>query len=245
MTRPIYACLLIALFVLAGGTARADEPSPVLVLERARAVWTIEAFHAVVRWEITTAEEVQIVEMEVWMAGADRALIRILSPEEERGTGYLLLGENLWYYSPLIGEAIRLPSIARHEGLMGSGMALDDLFRGVLADRYRIEFAPDQPETGYALHLVPLPGEPLVYGRLAVTMRADYVVVSIEYYGQREELIRTARFSRFTAIGDRVIPFAMTIEEADGDRTTQTIESLTVDPEIDPAFFTIEHLEGG
>ncbi|MCD5416255.1 outer membrane lipoprotein-sorting protein [Candidatus Bipolaricaulota bacterium] len=244
MKRSIFAGLLIALFILSGWSVAADEVSPLTIMERARAIWTVESFHAVVGWEITTAEEVQTVSMEVWMVGVDTALMRILAPEEEAGTGYLLLGDELWYYSPLIGEAIPLPAILLHEGLLGSGMALDDLFRGALADRYRIEFAPDQPDTGYVLHLYPLPGEPLVYGRLVVTLRADYAVQRIEYYDQREGLIRTALFSEITAIGDLLIPFVVTIEDADGDRTVQTIKSLVPDLEIDPAIFTIEHLEG-
>jgi len=243
--RSIFACLLSVFFILSGGSAQADTVRPHEVLERARAVWTIEAFHARIRWEITTEEKVTAYLMEIWMVGHDTGLIRILEPEEEAGTGYLLLGEELWYYSPLIGQAIPLPTIALHEGLLGSGMALDDLFRGALADRYRIEFAAEQPETGYVLYLYPLPGEPLVYGRLAVTLRADYALLGIEYYDQRGGLIRTARFSEFTEVGGRLVPFVTTIEETGGDRTVQTIESLVLDPAIDPAIFTIGHLEGG
>lgn len=273
-SRSIFAALLIAFFILSGGiipkwSAQADEVEPhevephevrphevrphevgphevlpLAVMERARAIWTIEAFHALIRWEITTEEKVTTYLMEIWMVGDDMGLIRILAPVEDAGTGYLLLGDELWYYSPLIGEAIPLPAIVLHEGLLGSGMALDDLFRGALADRYRIEFAPDQPDAGYVLHLHPFPGEPLVYGRLEVTLRADYALLMIVYYDQREGLIRTARFSELTEIDGRLVPFVVTIEEPDGDRTIQTIESLVLDPEIDPAIFTIEHLEG-
>jgi len=80
-----------------------------------------ESFHAVLRLDLTLSGQTESHVLEVWTLGEDYALIRILPPNPDAGTGYLKVKDDLWYYSPDVGMAIELPAIALGDALLGQG----------------------------------------------------------------------------------------------------------------------------
>lgn len=214
------------------------------VLEAARVMWRGDTFHASVALEVTRGGETTVYRLELWAEGEARALVRVLAPENDAGSGYLLLGDDLWYYAPALGRPIPLPAIALQEGLFGSGLDLDDVLRGTGAEDYDVALSPDQPEDGYRLVLVPHSGAATVYGRLELALRSDLALREIWYFDQRGRVVKTARVSDFLELPGRVLPRTITIEEASGDRTAVVYERLVVDVPLDPALFTVETLVG-
>lgn len=232
----------VVALVLAGawGIARdADE-----LLEAARAAWRGETFQATVTLDVTRGGETTVYRLELWAQGETHALVRILAPEEDAGSGYLLVDDELWYYAPVLGRPLSLPPIALGEGLLGSGLDLEDVLRGTTADSYEVAFAPAQPVEGYGLVLTPVPGAAIVYGRLELVLRIDLALQEIVYYDQRGRVVKRARVPEFLELPDRVVPRTIVVEEASGDRTVQTFERLVIDEPLDPALFTLESLVG-
>ncbi len=217
-------------------------PSAREVLEAARVMWRGATFQASVALEVTRGGETTVYHLELWAEGEARALVRVLAPEDDAGSGYLLVGDELWYYAPALGRPIPLPAIALQEGLFGSGLDLDDVLRGTGAEDYDVTFSPDQPEDGYRLVLVPHPGAATVYGRLELSLRSDLALREVLYFDQRGRVVKTTRVSDFLEFPGRVLPQTITIEEASGDRTVVTYERLMVDVPLDPALFTVETL---
>lgn len=211
------------------------------VFERSRAAWQGESFHGVVGLEIVLGGQTKSHVLEVWTLGEDYALIRVLEPEEDVGSGYLQVEDQLWYYSPLVGTSIKLPAIAIADALFGSGPSLEDLSHGTLSDDY--DATVEATESGYFLVLVPHPDAPVVYGKLEIHVTAEFVMGKIVYYDQRGEVLRTATFSSVVEIGERRFPTEVVIKDASGDRTIQRIENPEFDIEIDPGFFSLETLE--
>ncbi len=231
-----------AVWALAPG-AVADELSALEIVEKVRDMWRGETFHAVVSIEVTRQERTEVQRVEVWAEGEDRALVRVLEPEEDAGSGYLLVGEKLWYYAHEVEEVVSLPGFALFEGFLGSGLDLDELLRGTVAEHYEVSFAEEQPAEGYKVVLTPLPAAPVVYGKLVLTVGESFVVSAVDYYDQRGKVVKEARVPEVFELPDRMVPRVWVVEDEVGERTVVTYEELAVDEPLPEDIFTLERLK--
>jgi len=241
--------LAICLTGLAMAALAQDEGlDAIAIYENIRAGWQGDSFHAVIELGIMLGGATKHHAIEVWTYAEEYALLRILEPEIDAGSGYLQIGDDLWYYSPAVGTSIPLPSIGLTDALFGAGPSLGDLSQGTLSDDYDVTAETTTDEagtvTGYVLTMVPRPETPVVYGKLVVTATADYVIREVVYYDQRDAVIRTATFGGTVVLGETVFPTEITIVDASGDRTEERILDPQFDLDIDETFFTIERLEG-
>ncbi len=243
----LMALMLLGAATLASTAVMGDERSALEVVEKARDMWRGETFHATVRIEVTRGERTETQLVEAWNEGDHRSLVRILEPEEEAGNGYLLLEEDgeekLWYYDHRAGEVISLPGLTLHEGFLGGGLDLDELMRGTVTDHYEVAFTDEQPEEGYNVELVPLPEAAVVYGKLVLSISEAFVITRIDYYDQRERVVKTAYTEDLLEVGERLIPRVWVVEEDTGDRTVATYKELTIDEPLPEDIFTLERLQ--
>jgi outer membrane lipoprotein-sorting protein len=265
-----FALTLLGVAVLLGGTMLSpasaqtptEPPTAAELLECARANWVEGTFHGLIRLELFRPDYSKTYRLEVWTEGADKALIRVLEPEEDAGSGYLRVGDDLWYYHPDVGQAISLPPSALSESFLGADASLEDLYRGTLSENYNVELLGSRPPSEdestsegdriYRLRLLPKPDAPVVYGKLELDVRgSDCAILVIDYYDQRETLIREAKFSEFVQVGaeerERVVPTVMTFDDflIEGSRTIETLESYELDIEIPEERFTLDCLVDG
>jgi len=257
----MFAMILLGLG-LALSAQSIQGPSAEELLECARRNWVEGTFHGTVSLELFRPEFSKAYRLEAWTSGADKALIRVLEPEDEAGSGYLRVGDELWYYHPDLGQAIQLPPSALSESFLGTDASLEDLYRGTLGEHYDAELLGSRPASEeesalegdliYRLRLVPKPEAPVVYGKLELEVRgSDCAVLIIDYYDQRGSLIRQARFSKFVTVGEgelrRVIPTVMVFDDflVEGSRTVETLEEYEFDIEIPEETFTLECLVEG
>lgn len=248
---------IIGLSALAG--LQPKEPTADEILACARRNWVEGTFHGVVRLDLFRPEFSKTYRLEIWAEGADKALVRVLEPQEDAGSGYLRVDDDLWYYHPDAGQAIPLPPSALSESFLGADASLEDLYRGTLSEHYDVELlgtrsasseeSPAEDDAIYRLRLIPKPEAPVVYGKLELDVRAsDCAVLVIDYYDQRGTLIRQARFSEFVTVGEgerqRVVPLVMAFDDflKEGSRTIETVESYEFDLEIPDEIFTLECL---
>jgi len=234
---------LLAILALAPFSAAAQGLTPFQVVDRVRAQWQGTSFHCIVSLDVTQAGETRSYKVEVWSQGDEYGLLRFLAPEADAGSGYLTIGDDVWYYAPAAGKAISLPGFAMGDSLFGSGPALEDLLHGTLSDKYGAEYVLDG--TDYVITLTPLPDSPVVYGSLVVRVRDDFALLSIVYNDQRGDVLRTATFSDYIMKDGRALPTLMTIEERNGDLTVERLDNPEFGVAIDPAVFTVGYLEAG
>jgi hypothetical protein len=247
MNKLCKTAVFLALLLLAPAVeslcAAAQGLTPFQVVDRVRDQWQGTSFHCVVSLDVTQAGETRSYKVEVWSQGDEYGLLRFLAPEADAGSGYLTIGDDVWYYAPAAGKAISLPGFAMGDSLFGSGPALEDLLHGTLSDKYGAEVVLDG--TDYVITLTPLPDSPVVYGSLIVRVRDDFALLSIVYNDQRGEVLRTATFSDYITKDGRALPTLMTIEERNGDLTVERLENPEFGIEIPAAVFTVENLEAG
>jgi len=244
--RRVVCSALVALLATAVLATANDAPAALSaedVLDRVRTAWQGESFHAIVRLEITFAGATKRHALEVWTLGDDYALLRVLEPIDDAGSGYLQIKQELWYYAPAAGAAIQLPSMLLGDALFGAGPSLADLALDTLSDDFDV--TADAVEGGTRLSLVPHPDAPVVYGKLELTVTDEYVITQLVTYDQRGGVVRTATFSDVVEQGGRRVPTRVVVDDASGDRTVQQIVDPEFDLDLDAAFFTIERLESG
>ncbi len=236
--------LMLVALVLAGTVPTvASGLSATDVLNKVRQVWEGESFYALISLDLTIQAQTASYRFEVWTQGADSALLRFHAPKEKAGDAYLQVGNDLWYYSPNLGGAIKLPSMALGEAILGAGPSLDDLFRKTLARDYQVTMS--EREGQYLLTLVPHANAPVVYGMLKVRVRTDFALEEVVYYDQRGAILRTANFSSYRTVNGRVIPTSMTVVDANGDLTVERLEKVEFGIKLPPDFFTVHNLENG
>lgn len=216
------------------------------ILDRVNAAWQGDSFHAILTLDIVLGGQTKSHKLEVWTLGEELALIRVLEPEIDLNSGYLQLGDDLWYYSPAVGS-IKLPSVAIGDALFGAGPSLEDLSHGTLSDDYDVSVEMIESDTdgfsGYFLTLVPHPDAPVVYGKLEIWVSTDFVIERLLYYDQRGNVVQRAHFTDIIEVGDRKFATTIIIEDSYGDKTIERIENPQFDLELNAPFFSLETFE--
>ena len=236
----VWTALLAVVLVGVCSIAQEDSLDAEAILDRVNSAWKGESFHGVIGLEISLSEQTKSYKLEVWTLGQEKALIRTLEPESDLNSGYLQLGDDLWYYSPSVGS-IKLPSAALGDTLFGAGPSLDDLSRGTLSDDYAATAEPT--EDGYFLTLIPHPDAPVVYGKLEIQVSDDYVIERLIYYDQRGDVLQTADFTDVIEVDGRKFPTTIVIKDAYGDKTIERIENPEFDVELDSSLFSLDVFE--
>jgi len=237
----VLTTLLAALLFGFSAIAQEDVLDAETILDRVNSAWQGDSFHGIIALDIVLSGQTKSHKLEVWTLGEELAFIRVLEPEIDLNSGYLQLGDELWYYSPAVGS-IKLPAVAIGDALFGSGPSLKDLSHGTLSDDY--DASADVTDAGFFLTLIPHLDAPVVYGKLEIWVTTDYVMERLIYYDQRGGVLQTASFLDVIEVANRKFPTTILIEDAYGDQTIQRIEGPQFDLELDAAFFSIETFEG-
>ena len=233
----VWTALLAVVLIGISAIGQEDALDAEAILSRVNSVWQGDSFHGVIGLDISLDGQTKSYKLEVWTLGQEQTLIRVLEPEIDLNSGYLQMGDDLWYYSPAVGS-IKLPSVALGDALFGAGPSLDDLSRGTLSDDY--DARAESTETGYFLTLIPHPDAPVVYGRLEIRVSADYVIEKLIYYDQRGDVLQMADFSDIIEVDERKFATTIVIEDAYGDKTIERIEEPQFDLELDASFFSLD-----
>jgi len=236
----ILTTLLAALLFGFSAIAQEDVLDAETILDRVNSAWQGDSFHGIIGLDIVLSGQTKSHKLEVWTLGEELALMRVLEPEIDAGSGYLQIGDDLWFYSPAVGS-IKLPAMAIGDTLFGAGPSLQDLSHGTLSDDY--DASVDVTDDGFFLTLVPHLDAPVVYGKLEIWVTADYVMERLIYYDQRGGVVQTANFTDVIDVGDRRFATTITIEDSFGDRTIERIEQPQFDLELDAAFFSLDTFE--
>jgi outer membrane lipoprotein-sorting protein len=212
------------------------------------------SFHGTMRISTFRTEFSREFLLEVW-SGADNesVMMRVLEPEDEAGSGYLLLTidevEELWFFAAAAGTSIPLPSSSLSEAFFGTDLSIEDLYQGTLDQSFDSELLGTRTEDGATIHrlrLIPKADADVVFGKLELDLRdEDCALQRLDYFDQRDTLIRESLFSDF--VEEEGIVFALRTRSNDlleaGSFTEQLLESYEVNIDIPANRFTLDCLE--
>ena len=160
---------------------------------------------------ITTPHWQRTLKMNVWMQRPEKSFIRILSPAKEKGIGSLRLNNEMWNYLPKVERTLKVPPSMMLQPWMGSDFSNDDLVKesSVVEDYKHKLVAIEQidNQSVYRIESIPKPEAAVVWGKLVYRVRAsDLMPLRLEYFDERDRLIKTLIFSDVKKINKRLLP---------------------------------------
>lgn len=201
---------------------------------------------------VVTPEYTRELRMDSWWVGNEKALIVIRSPKKEAGNKTLKIKNEMWSYLKNTETTIKIPPSMMLQSWNWSDFTNDDLVReSNLADDYTHRIIATEVqgnEKCWKIELTPKPDAPVVWGKLLYWVRQGNGLASrVEYYDERNKLMRTMEFSDFRVMGGRTIPtrWTMVNNAKEGHRTEFEILDVSFDIRISGRVFSFQELERG
>lgn len=236
-----------ALGLTLGGPAMAQDARS--ILKMAFDNWRADSSHAAVEMTIKRARGTRKMAMESWTEGDDKALVRFTAPARDAGNATLQLGNKTYVFNPKLNQVIKLPASAMSQSWMGSDFSYDDLSRSQkVLDDYNHRLIDTKSSGGkkvYVIESIPKKGKPIVWGKQVLSVRADGVLTSVEYYDQLGKRVRIMTADKISNLGGRPYPVVMTMRSDDkpGEFTRVTTTDANFGLSIPGYVFTQSNLQ--
>lgn len=219
------------------------------ILARIDDLWRSTSSTATLQMVVRTEHYTRTMIMESWTKGREKSLVRIVSPLKEKGTVSLKNDDTLYTYLPKTDRVIRLTTGMMMGSWMGSHFTNDDLVKeSRLAEDYDPEITFSGVRDGQEIiefALLPKPEAPVVWGRIAIVVRAgDLLPLVSRYYDEEMALARTLIFQDIREMGGRLLPVVLRMVPADkpDEFTEMTYQAIDFDVELPDTLFSLMQL---
>lgn len=168
----------------------------------------------------------------------ERFLLLIQEPVTDKGQGYLLEGDNLWFYDP---SSRQFAHTSLKETFQGSNARNADFGSSSYSSSYEVEGYLEGTLGNFEVYIIDLKAiddtVPFPYMKVWVTKDSD-LVLKTEEYSLTYRLMRTGLFPKYTKVGDVVIPMQMIFvdELVKGQKTQIAVSEISVSPIPDHVF---------
>jgi outer membrane lipoprotein-sorting protein len=201
---------------------------------------------------VVTPDYTREMRMDSWWVGNEKALIIVRSPKKEAGNKTLKVKNEMWTYLRNTETTIKIPPSMMLQSWNGSDFTNDDLVReSNLVTDYTQVITGAEPlahELCWKIELTPKPDAPVVWGKLLYWVRqVDGLAARVEYFDERNVLMRTMEFSGYKVMGGRKLPSRWTMRNnrKEGYRTEFEILDVSFDTRISDRVFSFQELEKG
>lgn len=174
----------------------------------------------------------------------ERFLLLIQEPVTQRGQGYLLEGDNLWFYDP---SSRQFAHTSLKETFQGSDARNADFGSSSYSSSYEIEGYLEGTLGSFEVYIIDLKAVddtvPFPYVKLWVTKDSN-LVLKTEEYSLTYRLMRTGLFPKYTKVGNGVIPVQMVFidELIEGNKTQISVSEISTN-DIPDHVFTKAYIE--
>ena len=240
--------LIFIVIAAAGVTSRAQKVAdfdPQELIRQIETQYQGETSRAIMHMKIITATWSRELTMESWSEGRDKFLAVIREPQKEEGTATLKINDDMWNYLPKIDRLMKIPSSLMGDNWMGSHLTNDDLVKENKIDQlYTFETKAVQDSIATII-CIPKPDAAVVWDRVLYTINVPKKIpVSIDYYDEDGELVRTMIFDQVQNISGRWIPLRMVVQPIDkpNEKTELLYENLEFNIMLPDNLFSITSL---
>jgi outer membrane lipoprotein-sorting protein len=188
-------------------------------------------------------------EMKAWTRGENDALVRFVAPAKDAGNATLKLNTDTWVFNPKLNQVIKLPASMMGQSWMGSDFSYNDLSKSediITLFAHRVT-ATEQSggHTVWTIECVPKPGAPVVWGKIVLKIRDDYVMTEETFFDQDMKPARRMTADKIGALGDRVYPLTMTMHPLDTPDHYTRIDTSDgrFNASVPDYFFTLSNLQ--
>lgn len=185
--------------------------------------------------------------MQVFFKGAAQTMARYLEPAEEKGQGYLRLGDDIWFFLPNANKSIRTSA---RQSMQGSDLSNEDILKHRLSEDYDAKMIGNEMVDGQSNFILELTAKrpAVAYGILKYWVRkAEFLPSKTECYGVSGKMIKTITYSWLKESSGLIRPVRMEITSGirKGYKTIVNFTDVDYDTEIPDAVFTKMYLEKG
>jgi len=242
----------LAMALVLAATAQAfaaSAPDADAILERAYDHYRSQSSATTVAMTVHRPDWERHLDLKAWTRGQDDGLVRFMAPPKDAGNATLKLGRDTWVFNPKLNEVIKLPASMMNQSWMGSDFSYIDLAKSteIITEYTHRVVANEQSEghTLWTIDAVPKPGAPVVWGKVALKIRDDDLIIEETFFDQDLKPARRLRTERIAMLGGRLYPVAMTMVPLDAaDRWTRIETSEGhFDMKMPDYFFTLSNLQ--
>lgn len=184
----------------------------------------------------------------VWTRGQEESLVRVAAPPKDAGNATLLIGDDMWSFTPKINRVIKIPSSMMNQSWMGSDFSNNDLAKADdLVQHYRHRLLGTKSHEGqraYVVESVPQEDAPVVWGKEIVTIREDHLVLEHEFYDQTGVLVKRLTSLDIRSMGGKLVAARQRMRKADkpGEWTEIRVKEARFAIDVPPHTFTLSNL---
>lgn len=185
-----------------------------------------------------------------WSRGKELALVRILEPARDKGTGNLRVKTDLWQYLPRVEKTIKVPSSLLFQSWMGSDFSNDDLVKSSNLEKdYDHKYIAEEKIDG--IEAAKIEGTPkkdskIVWGKVLfwVTPKTG-ALVQQEFYTEAGKLVKRLRGYDQKTFGKYTIPTRLTMTDLTKEKSSTELKYAKVefDKPLADSVFTLKQLE--
>jgi outer membrane lipoprotein-sorting protein len=241
--------ILAILTACLAGSAFAAAPNADAILRQAYENYRAQSSQSQVAMTVHRPTWERRMDMRSWTRGDADALVRFVAPAKDAGNATLKLGNDTWVYNPKLNQVIKLPASMMSQSWMGSDFSYNDLSKSEdIINDYTHRLAGTAQAGGHAVWTIestPKPGAPVVWGKVTVQIRDDYVVVGETFYDQDGKPARQMTADKVASLAGRPYPVSMTMRPLDQPGQWTRIETSSAQFNVGlPAWlFTLSNLQ--
>ena len=158
-------------------------------------------------------------DMKAWTRGDNDALVRFVAPAKDAGNATLKLSTDTWVFNPKLNQVIKLPASMMAQSWMGSDFSYNDLAKSEdIITEYTHKLTGTEQANGHtvwAIECIPKAGAPVVWGKVTLKIRDDYVMLEETYFDQDMKPARRMAADQIAELGGRPYPVTMTMHPLD------------------------------
>ena len=244
----VIAAAGLAASVLASGPVAA-APDADTILRKAYENYRSQSSQSTVAMTIHRPAWERRLELKAWTRGQDDALVRFTAPAKDAGSATLKLGRDTWVYNPRLNQVIKLPASMMSQSWMGSDFSYDDLAKStdIITD-YTHRLAGSAQAGGHTVWTIeatPKPGAPVVWGKVSLAVRDDYVLLGETFFDQDMKAARRMTAGSVGLIGGRPYPTSLTMSPLDepGQWTRTDTRDARFNAALPTWLFTLSNLQ--
>ena len=179
----------------------------------------------------------------MWQKG-DKRLIRFLSPAEDRGVGFLSLGEDRMYlYMPAFNRVRRIASHVKKNSFMDTDFSYEDMGSSGYKKDWNSEIKAENDST-YTLKLTPKKGSDIEYSyAIMVVKKGNFLVRKIEFY-KGDKLVKVMTMEGYKKVGKYWSAEKMVMENVEkSHKTIMEVKEIKFDQGLSDNIFTQRFLK--
>jgi len=174
----------------------------------------------------------------------DKFLMLFQEPAVQKGQGYLMIDDNLWFYDP---ESRKFSHTSMKDSFGGSHARNSDFGESSLSEDYRV-LSVNEGKLGkyevYILELEATNNEVTYPSQTMWVTKSNFLTLKTEDYSATGRLLRTSLFPSYGRVGEKFMPTKMifTDELIEGNKTQISITDLST-RDLPDSLFTKAYVE--